>query len=165
MTTINEFGVTQAVVASDYFPQWNGSFSTASKPTAARVAVIITEEAANLGAKLYAENITPSSITTDATSIAYVKCQAQLKRMVALRIFRTSTQQNPELAKALQAESMEWFKQLASEGGTFLGDEALDTGSAPADGPTTHINQFSLETDDADDMSTTVPQLRKDDQL
>ena len=48
MTAINEFGVTQAAVASDFFPQWRAGFSATSAPTAARVAVIITEEAATL---------------------------------------------------------------------------------------------------------------------
>lgn len=164
MTAINEFGVTQAAVASDFFPQWRAGFSATSAPTAARVAVIITEEAATLAAKLYGENITAAGIT-DTASIAYVKCAAQLKRMVALRIFRTTTQQNPELAKALKAESDEWLEGLADGGGTFLGDEGLNSGTSDPDGPTSHISQFSLTTDSADDMSSAVPLLRKDDQL
>lgn len=164
MTAVNEFGVTQAAVASDYFPQWRAGFTASSAPTATRVAAIITEEAAELATRLYAEDITASSIT-DTDSAAYVKCAAQVKRMVALRIMRTTTQQNPELAKALRAESETWLKELAAGGATFLGDESLATGDSDPDGPTSHISQFNLTTDDADDMSTTVPRLRRDDAL
>jgi hypothetical protein len=161
---VNEFGVTQAAVASDYFPQWRAGFTANSAPTATRVAVLITEEAAELTTRLYAEGITASGITDTATA-AYVKCAAQVKRMVALRIFRTTTQQNPELAKAIRAELDAWFKDLAAGGGTFLGNAALDTSASDPDGPTSHITEYGLETDEADNMSTTVPRLRRDDQL
>ena len=46
-----------------------------------------------------------------------------------------------------------------------VGNNALAVGDADPDGPTTHINTFGLTTDDADDMSTTVPRLRRDDAL
>jgi hypothetical protein len=164
LAEVNEFAVTQAAVASDYFPQWRAGFTANSAPTAARVAVLITEEAAELTSRLYAEGITAEDIT-DAATAAYVKCAAQVKRMVALRIYRLTTQQNPELARALRAESDAWLKELAAGGGTFLGNESLDTGASDPDGPTSHITQYGLETDVADDMSTTVPRLRRDDQL
>lgn len=158
---VSEFGVTQQAVAAIYFPQWRGGFSATSAPTATAVGAVITEEAALLNARLYAENVNASGIT-DATSVAYVMCAAQVKRMTALRILRELTQNNPELAKALQAEVDAWFKSLASQGGTFLGDSGLNTDTSDPDGPTTHLSQYSLTVDTSADMSSAVPKLRKD---
>ena len=161
---VNEFGVTAAKVSAMYFPQWTGGFSTSSNPNAVTVGLIIEESAAVLEGRLYGENITASAITT-ATDAAYIMCAGQLRRMSALRIFRETTQQNPDLAKSLEAEIDAWFKQLAEKGGTFLGNSSLNSGDADPDGPTSHITQYGLTTDDADDMSTTVPRLRRDDEL
>lgn len=161
---VSEFGVTHTAVAAIYFPQWRGGFSATGAPTATAVGTIITEAAANLQARLYAENVIASAIT-DSASAAYVMCAGQVKRMAALRILRELTQGNPELAKALEAEIEAWFKGLAAQGGTWLGDESLNSGDSDPDGPTTHISQFSLTTDSADDMSSTAPLLRKDDAL
>lgn len=158
---VNEFGVTQQTVAQIHFPMWP-AFSTSSKPTSTIVGTMITESAGVLAAKLYAETITT---ITDSASAAYLMCSEQLRRMVALKVLKASTQQDPELAKALQAEIDAWFAGLASGGGTFLGNEALQTGDSDPDGPTSHISEFGLTTDDADDMSTTVPRLRRDDSL
>jgi hypothetical protein len=158
---VNEFGVTQQTVATHHFPMWP-AFSTSSKPTAATVALLITESAGVLTARLYAETITS---ITDTASAAYLMCAEQLRRMVALKVLKASTQQDPELAKALQAEIDAWFASLASGGGTFLGNESLQTGSSDPDGPTSHISEFGLTTDEAENMSTTVPRLRRDDAL
>jgi len=160
---VNEFGVTQQTVATHHFPMWP-AFSTSSKPTAATVALLITESAGVLTARLYGETIIAASIT-DAASAAYLMCAEQLRRMVALKVLKASTQQDPELAKALQAEIDAWFASLASGGGTFLGNESLQTGSSDPDGPTSHISEFGLTTDEAENMSTTVPRLRRDDAL
>ena len=158
---VNEFGVTQQTVATHHFPMWP-AFSTSSKPTAATVALLITESAGVLAGRLYGENI----ITiTDATSAAYLMCAEQLRRMVALKVLKASTQQLPDLAKDLAEEIASWFTGLAAGGGTFLGDDSLSIGDADPDGPTNHINTFGLTTDAAADMSTTVPRLRRDDAL
>lgn len=161
---VNDFGVTAAKVAAMYFPQWTGGFSASSNPTSTTVGLIVEESAAVLEGRLYGENITASEITT-TTSAAYIMCAGQLRRMTALRIFRETTQQNPELAKSLETEIDAWFAQLAEKGGTFLGDESLNGGTSDPDGPTSHITQYSLTTDSAENMSTTVPRLRRDDAL
>lgn len=158
-----EFGVTQTDVAALYFPQWRGGFSSSSAPTAATVATCITESAALVNARLYAETITASAISSG--SVAYVMCASQVKRLTALRILRELTQQNPDLAKSLEEEIDAWFTRLAADGGTFLGDETLQTGASDPDGPTSHISEYSLTVDSAINMSTTVPRLRRDDQL
>ena len=161
---VNEFGVTAAKVAAMYFPQWTGGFSASSNPTTTVVGLIVEESAAVLEGRLYAESIAASGITT-ATSAAYIMCAGQLRRMVALRILRETTQQNPALAESLEKEIEAWFKRLAEQGGTFLGNDSLNPNDADPDGPTTHINTYGLTTDSAADMSTTVPRLRRDDQL
>lgn len=157
------FGVTAADVASIHFPQWNGGFNANTKPTSTAVTTQIDRLAARINGKLYAENITASSI--QAASVAYLMCAEQLARMVALWVLTVATQQNPDLAKKLQAEIDDWFKQLAEQGGTFLGDSSLDSGTAPADGPTTHLNTFSLVTDSAENMSSTEPVHRAKDKM
>lgn len=160
---VNEFGVTQQSVAAYHFPMWP-AFSAASKPTAATVALMVTETAGALAARLYAETIDSTSIS-DAASAAYLMCAEQLRRMVALKVLKSSTQQDAELAKALLAEIDAWFKGLASGGGTFLGNEGLQTGASDPDGPTSHISEFGLTVDSASLMSTVVPRLRRDDAL
>ena len=158
---VNEFGVTQQTVATHHFPMWP-AFSTSSKPSAATVALLITESAGVLTGRLYGEAITS---ITDTTSAAYLMCAEQLRRMVALKVLKASTQQDPELAKALMLEIAEWFSMLAAGGGTFLGNEALQTSASDPDGPTSHISENDLVTDSAADMSTTIPRLRRDDAL
>lgn len=161
---VNTFGVTHATVAAMYFPSWAGGFSASSRPTSTTVGLVVDESAAVLEGRLYAENITASAITT-ATDAAYLMCAGQLRRMTALRIMRELTQQNPDVAKALQEEIDAWFVSLAEQGGTFLGNDALNSGTSDPDGPTTHISKYSLTVDVAADMSSTVPTLRKDDAL
>ena len=158
---VNEFGVTQQTVAAIHFPMWP-AFSTSSKPTSTIVGTMITESAGVLTARLYGETITT---ITDTASAAYLMCAEQLRRMVALKVLKASTQQDPELAKALQAEIDAWFAGLSAGGGTFLGNDALQTGASDPDGPTSHISEYGLETDSAADMSTTIPRLRRDDAL
>lgn len=157
------FGVTAADVASIHFPQWNGGFNANTKPIATAVTTQIDRLAARINGKLYAENITASSI--QAASVAYLMCAEQLARMVALWVLTVATQQNPELAKKLQAEIDDWFKQLAEQGATFLGDDSLASEGSDPDGPTSHVTQYGLEVDVAANMSTTVPRLRRDDEL
>ena len=160
---VNDFGVSQSSVAAIHFPMWP-AFSSASKPTGATVSTMISESAAVLGSKLYAESITAGAIT-DTQSAAFLMCAEQLRRMVALKVLKSSTQQDPDLAKALLAEIDGWFKGLATAGATFLGNSALQASDSSPDGPTSHISEFSLTTDAAADMSTTVPRLRRDDAL
>lgn len=155
------FGVTAADVASIHFPQWNGGFNANTKPTSTAVTTQISRLGAKLNAKLYAENVIASSLAAD--TVPYLMCAEQLAKMVAAWALTKATQQNPELAKAMQDEVDAWFEQLDEKGATHLGDSTLDSSTAPANGPTTHLNTFSLTVDSADDMSSAVPLLRKDD--
>lgn len=158
------FGVTYSTVRSTRFPSWN-SFSARSAFTDTEVAALINEEAADLAGKLYAENITASSITTPANEVGYTWCAKTLALMVAVRILRDVSASDPALAQAYQRELDTRFKLLASQGATALGDSSLSTGDSDPDGPTSHVSEFGLTTDDPADMSDTVPALRKGDKL
>lgn len=163
--TLPAFGVTASTVRAQMFPHW-GDFSTNSSPTAATVADIITEESGDLAALLYREDVAASSVDALTASAApYQWCAKTLRLMVALRILRASTQQEPQLAEAFKAELAERLKLLAAEGATALGDASLQSGTSDPDGPTSHISVYGLEVDDSEDMSTTVPRLRRDDAL
>ena len=161
--SVSIFGLTAASVRAHMFPQWK-DFSVNSSPTAVIVGEIITEEAGELAAKLYGENVNAAAIT-DTASAAYLWCTKTLRLMVALRVLRASTQQEPELNKAYAAELKKRFEDLAAGGATALGNDSLDTGDSPADGPTTHINQFGLTTLAAEDMSALDDGLKRSDKL
>lgn len=149
---VSIFGLTANSVRAHMFPQWK-DFSVNSSPTLAICTECILEEAGELAGKLYGEGITASAII-DTASAAYLWCSKTLRLMAALRILRAATQQEPDLAKAYAAELAARLKDLAEKGGTALGDSGLDTGDAPADGPTTHINTYGIEVSTADDMSS-----------
>lgn len=159
----NTFGVTPTTVAALHFPMIPG-FTAATKPTTTTVTLMVSHSSGDLAGRLYKEGITASAIT-DTASIAYLRCAEQLNRMVALKVLKAMSQQFPELSKELQREVDAWFVGLGDDGGTWLGDEALDTGATPADGPNTHINTYDLDTIAADDMSSAAPRLKADDQL
>jgi hypothetical protein len=161
---LETFGVTAAIERADMFPQW-GDFDANSSPTSTTVGRFINEEAADLAARLYAENVTASSLTLADNEVAYTWCAKTLKLMVARRIFAVATQGDPELRKSYEAELKARLELLDDKGATALGDSSLDSGDAPADGPTTHINQFGLTTLAAADMSDLDEPLQLKDQL
>ncbi len=157
------FGVTAGTVRAQMFPHW-ADFTANSSPTATTVADIITEESGDLVARLYRENVTASSIG-GADTAPYQWCAKTLRLMVALRILRASTVQEPQLAEAWKAELDERLKLLGEEGATAVGDSTLQSGTSDPDGPTSHVSVYGLTTDESTNMSTTVPRLRRDDAL
>lgn len=161
---VAEFSVVADDVRTEHFPHW-GAFSTTTKPTAAAVAVRITEEAGELGGKLSLKGIDPASITSVDTPYAYQWCRKTLKLMVAIWVAKVATASNPDLAKTLQDELDARLEKLDEHGVTLLVDAVATASGSPAEGPTTHITEFGLETDSAENMSTVVPRLRRDDQL
>lgn len=161
--SINVFALTAAKVRAHMFPRWP-EFSARSSPTDTTVGEIITEQAAELEGKLYTENIAASGITNDATA-AYQWCVRTLKLMCALAILSSSTMSDPELSKKYERELKARLDELAEKGGTALGNDGLETGDSPADGPTTHINQFGLTTLSSTDMSDATPLVKKSDQM
>jgi len=166
---VSIFELTPALVRANKFPQW-GEFSTVSSPSATQVTDIIEGQAGELAAKLYAEDVVASSISnaTDTNSLhsaAWLWCRETLRLMVAIEILRISSQQDPELARAYAAQLKQRLKDLDEKGATALGDATLSGGTSDPNGPTSHISQYGLSVDEAVNMSSAVPMLRKDDQL
>lgn len=162
--SVATFGVTADSVRTAHFPHW-GAFSATTKPTSTQVATFITEEGADLGGELMQVSVTPSGIDSDDNPNGYAWCQKTLKLLVAVRVAKSATASNPELAQTLQEELDARLSKLKTHGSTVLVDVSSDTSGSPPGGPTTHISQYGLTVDDADDMSTTVPRLRRDDSL
>jgi len=157
------FGVTAESVRRHHFPAFD-SFSTTSNPTSVTVGEVIDEEAARLAGWLALEEIDASAIT-DVTSAAYLQCARIVRLLSATRLVGSMTGLDPELVRAWRADIADWKKGLDEGGAEFLGGGAASTGTSDPDGPTSHINQFSLTQDTADKMSEVVPRLRRDDAL
>lgn len=160
---INTFDIDPESVRAQYFPA-SDEWSTESNPSTAVVDRMITEEAGRLAGALNAEAIDAEAIVDD-TSPAYVQCAKVLRKQVAIEVTQIKTGIDPELVKAWRAGVDAWYAGLAEGGATFLGGGAISTTPSDPDGPTSHITQFGLRTDEARLMSSTVPFMRKDDQL
>lgn len=160
--TVTEFGVMPEDLRAMHFP-YLADFSTASQPSRATVVVIIDEEAAVLEGQLARKAIVASSITEN--SAAWLQCARQLRRMTAIRVMQAMTAQDPQIAQTWQRQTDDWFAQLSDHGPDFLGTGASSTASSNVTGPTTHIDEYDLTVDSADDMSTVVPRLRRDDEI
>lgn len=162
--SVSTFGVTAATVRANRFPHL-GEFGANTAPSSSAVTVFVDQSAARLEGKLLLEKIAAASIT-DATSAAYLWCQETLELMVALRISQAATGSDNGLAPAWREELKERFEELDEGGASALGAGVSTTGTdSDPDGPTSHISEYGLEVDSADDMSTAVPRLRRDDLL
>ncbi len=159
---ITVFGVVHGSIRDHHFPQQQQSFGATSKPTATVVGEMIDASAAVLAGKLRAESITPSSITTTYAE-AYAWCAEAVRIGAAIRAFPAMTGQDPEVLKAWRATLDAKWADLDERGYLALGDAPAPT--VPADGPTTHINEHSLDTGDTADISSVIPRFRRDDQL
>lgn len=158
------FGVTADSVRVLHFPNLD-SWSTSSRPSSTAVTTAIAAEAARLQGRLLKETIVAATIDATPTSAAYLMCADVLVLMVAVRLVRDIPGADSALAKVWAAQVEEWFKLLEDDGGTFLGDESLQTGASDPDGPTDFISEYGLSTGDDSDASTAKPYLRRDDIL
>lgn len=156
----SSFGIDAESVRRHHFPNAD-AFSASSRPSASTVAEVIEEEAASMAGALSMELVDASSITP-ATS-AYNTCRRILRMQVAAKLVRLMSGVDSALAQAWDEEVAAWYRKLAAGGASFLGDGAAASGTSDPDGPTWHGSE--LERDSVDDMSSTVPALRKDDRL
>lgn len=164
MTLPTTFGVTVSTVRQNRFPHL-GEFGANTAPSSAAVGVFLYQAASRLEGKLLLEKIVASSIS-DVTSAAYFWCQETLELMVAVRISQVALGSDNGLAQSWREELRERFEELDEGGAQALGAGASITGTpSDPDGPTTHISEFGLTVDEADNMSTVVPRLRRDDKL
>ena len=156
----SSFGVDAESVRRHHFTNFD-AFSSQSRPSVATVNEAVDEEAAVLAGALAREAIDASGITI--SSGAYVSCRKVLRMQVAARLARDIPGIDTALARSWSGSVTAWYEELAKSGATFLGDGATSSGSSEPDGPTWHGSLF--ERDSAEDMSSTIPMLRKDDRL
>ncbi len=161
---IGVFGVTAAIIQTDYFSQ-DGGFSVVSNPSATSVDRYIQQKGAELGAKLRSESQSPSAIEALTTSEAYLWCQETLCLMVAMRIAEDRLQTRPPLADTWEKRLAERLEALAENAEGTLGDGAASPTEQP-DGPTHFIDTLALDTSDNDASASSVTfPFHKDDQL
>lgn len=159
---INLFGLTAESVRKHHFPMWS-SLSASSKPTLEVVTEKLDEAAAQIAGALNEEAIDASAIVADTP--AYLQCRRAVRTACALQLLWAAAGLDPELAKAWREWLDAFLNGLGEGGATFLGGGATSTTPSDPDGPTSHISQYGLTTDSAENMSATVPLLRKDDRL
>jgi hypothetical protein len=159
---IATFGVTYSTVRAHHFPQI-ADFSANSNPTSTTVTQMVSASAAELGGKLRAEGLTPSSLESDASSEAYAWCAETVRLGAAIRAIKAMTGQDPAVCQAWERVLKERFDTLASLGHLALGDASAP--SEQADGPRSHISNHSLDTGDTDDISDVIPVFRRSDAL
>lgn len=157
----NDFGLTPESVRKHHFPNAD-AWTESSRPSESAVEETIAEEAAAMAGKLKLELIDASAIVLD--SDAFVMCRKVLRAQVASVVLKDMMGQDPALAKAWDRSVDAFYKGLDEGGDSFLGDGATSTGTSEADGPHSHATVFGLERDVAENMSSTVPKLRMDDQ-
>lgn len=156
------FGLTVEKVRAHHFPQAD-AWTASSRPTEATVTETIDEEAALMAGKLALELVSASSITVD--SDAYKLCRKVLRMQVASVVAKDMLGLNPAIAKAWDSVVAKFYEDLDEGGASFLGSGATASGNSDADGPTSHVSVYALETLDAADMSSAAPPLRMDDSL
>lgn len=159
----NLFGLSADDVRKHHFPMWS-ALSASSKPTLDVVTEKLAEAAAEVAGALNAEAINAAAIT-DASSPAYLQCRRAVRTACALQLLWAAAGLDPELAKAWREWMAAFFTGLDEGSATFLGGGATSTSPSDPDGPTSHISEYGLTTDSAENMSSTVPLLRKDDRL
>lgn len=156
------FGVTAATVRAAYFGHLD-EFSASSVPSAVQVADFVTKSAAILDGKLLQESVTASEIT-DTASSAYVWCADTIQLATAIRCIHAMQSSDPDIAKAWLKELTDRYEDLGEKGYLALGGGATAP-AQQADGPSHHLDEYSLTVDSADDMSDAVPVFRRSDLL
>lgn len=159
----NDFGLTADSVRRHYFPN-HDEWSSKSRPSTTTVAEIISEEAAHMAGALALELVDASAITTD--SAAYKACLRILRLQVAAKLARIIPGVDSDLAQRWDESIATWYEKLDEGGASLLGDGASATGTSDADGPTSHVSVYGLNSDVGADMSDPVAgKLRMDDEM
>lgn len=162
--TIATFGVTAAIIQTDYFSQ-GGGFSDVSNPSSTSIARYIQQKGGELGGKLRAQSQVPTTIEATTTTEAYSWCQETLCLMVAIRIAEDMVQARPPLADTWEKRLAQRLEDLAEDAVGTLGEGAADPTEEP-DGPTHHITNLSLDTSRvATNASSIDAPFRKDDNI
>ena len=159
----SSFGVTPDTVRQHFFPHIN-AFSANTAPSTSVATVKVQWAAARLDAALRQKLVSPASIA-DATSAAYLWCAETLSLDVAVRLARIMTGADPKVAQAWEGQLAARYLELTTRGAAALGDGAVSTGGSNSAGPSSHVTQYGLATDEAGDVSSVTARLRRDDEL
>ena len=160
---INLFGVDADAVRRHHFA-FSDAFDTSTTPTLVTVTEIITAQGAILEGKLLAELVNPATITDNSTA-AYLWCADTLRLMAAPMVVRAGLQADEALVTSIEADRNARLAELEANGYLALGD-GVAVPSVAANGPTTFIDVYGIQTQDASCMSRlSINVLRRDDEL
>jgi hypothetical protein len=160
--SVTTFGVTSSTLRVNRFPHLD-NFSANSAPSATAVSEYIDRAAAKVEGKLLLEEVVAADITV--LSAAYLNCARVVELQAAIYVAEAATGKDNGLLQVWRDEVKAFFVELDVGGAASLGSGAVATGDSDPDGPTSHISEYNLTVDASTDMSTTVPRLRRDDQL
>lgn len=161
------FGVTHDTVRKHHFPHIT-AFSLTTQPTSTTVGEMVTAAGAKLAGKLRLKSITVDEADTD--SEAYTWCADTIRLDTATRIPPTTSGVDPQEHQRRIDELKERYKDLSEGGVDALGGAgsgaSADATSSEPEGPVTHLTEnSSIETQDDEDASDSIPRLRYDDEL
>lgn len=159
------FGVTPDSVRVRYFPHLDAPGPN-TVPSLSTQQGIVDEEAAELFGRLLREGIDAASAAArGATEAPYLWCAKTLGLMAAVRIAEASTHKDYQLLQTWRSTLKDRWAALQQDGATALGDESLEVSASPVNGPTSHISEYGLETEDPANYSSVRPLFLKDDML
>jgi hypothetical protein len=162
-SSLELFGVTYSAVRAHCFPRLD-DFSTTTSPSAATVSSKIEVAASRLAAGLAKEEITTASIAAlGSAEPAYIICADIIRKLTALSLRIPAD--DPSVPEGWQKEVDAFFTQLDADAGLALANDSLGPSESDPDGPTHHIDEYSLSIGDTTDASSAAPALRKDDAL
>lgn len=160
---VPDFGVDATDVQSKFFPAMP-AFGVATRPTTSAVADMVVDAGAEVCAALHAAGLDYVAINADPTSypISFVKCANQVRLLVAIQIQQAYAGADT-VSKAWLEQAAAWYARLDEQGSAAMPDGP--TVSEEPRGPRTHINHWSLDTDNANAPSDLATRFRRDDVL
>lgn len=164
-TPLQTFDVTADDVRRHHFAHLS-SYDTTTSPTEATVTEMIRSAAAKLSGKLRLKSIEATAIE-DTDTPAFIWCADTLRLDVATRISPKVSGIDPEEHQRRIDELKDRYRDLAEGGVDALGEGATadETDSEP-EGPITHFTEnSSIDVQDDDDASSSIPALRYDDEF
>src|SRR5690349_6750663 len=159
------FGVTTSLLQQTHFPH-NGAFTPYGTPSSTVVAAIIARKAARVAGRLQKEGIEPAVVAQDPESNAYLLAQELVLREARIDVAPLVSGITSEDIAVAKSDLRALYEELDDNGWTALGTaEPTDDGSAPVDGPQSHLDNADVEVEESDDVSSVVHKLRARDHL
>ena len=158
---ISTFGMTNTIIASDYWSQF--ALSATSTPTSTRVTQMIDRVAAEVNGYVTAMGGTPSDIDSSGEPISYAWLAETVGVGTAAQMGRAMTGGDPELAKEYQRQYEKRLKDLRDHPEIVLADHYDDV-SSPAGEVRSHVKKLGYS-DRGSDATTYEPTFRMEDDL